>query len=448
MPLENNINLSSEPEFIGEHNHRSQTEINDLIGNPPGWLLRSGITMIAIVTVIIVGGSYFFKYPDKLIGQGIVTSTTPPIEIISRTTGYIDVIHYPEGSDVESGDPIIYINNTTDQSELSQLQNWIEQYVKVDDTKKYLDLPFVFNLQLGSIQGEYANLQLRYNELLQTLKDGVIYEQIKSLSREIDKIKTLNESQRREKVIYSQELELSRKDYSRNENLEKDGAISELDLEKAKTELLQKERQFEGMNNSIIQNNIRMEQLSLEKLKLKEQRSNEIKAYQFSISELIAKIRSSITKWGKTYTVSAPIDGKIFYHKDITLKKNLILGDVIGYIIPHSSETNYVSAVLPGYNIGKVEKEQKVILKFDAYPHKEYGVVVSEVKDMSKMPELNADGKSQYEIIIPLNDVIITDYNDTIPYSPKMAVMAEIVTEDKTVFERLFHQFLDMVNRR
>lgn len=86
------------------------TEINDLIGNPPSWLLRSGIMMVAIVTGIILTGAYFFNYPDKLSGSGTLTSATPPIEIISRATGYIDKIHIAEDEFVNKGDAILYIS--------------------------------------------------------------------------------------------------------------------------------------------------------------------------------------------------------------------------------------------------------------------------------------------------------------------------------------------------
>jgi len=244
MPNEKNIQVTTESDLEPQYIFNSQTEINDLIGNPPGWLLRSGIGMVAIVCFLILGGSYFFKYPDKLTGVGLITSTTPPIEVISRTTGYIDVIHVAEGDVLKKGDSIIYINNTTDKKQLIQLQNWIENYEKIEDSRKIVNLPFVENLQLGSIQSDYAMLQLRYNELQLNLKDGVVFEQINNLSREIDKIKTLNKSQQRERALYAQELDLSKKDFKRNEGLKKDGVVSELDMEKSKTVLLQRERQL------------------------------------------------------------------------------------------------------------------------------------------------------------------------------------------------------------
>ena len=82
---------------------------------------------------------------------------------------------------------------------------------------------------------------MQYNEFQQTLKDGLVIQQIKNLGREIEKINALNRSQRKEKEIYAQELDMSKKNYTRNKNLESDGAISSLELDRVKTILLQKE---------------------------------------------------------------------------------------------------------------------------------------------------------------------------------------------------------------
>lgn len=443
MTIENeNINITHQPES------RFQTEINDLIGNPPNWLLRSGIMMIAIVTGVILTGAYFFNYPDKLSGTGTLRAATPPIEIISRATGYIDKIHVAEDEFVNKGDVILYISNTTDQEQLEILQQWIEKYENVTDSRLYINLEFEKGLQLGELQGDYAGLQLRYNELQQTLKDDIVFQQINNLSREIAKIKTLNKSQRKEKVIYKNELELTKKDYKRNTKLNSDGAISDLGLEQVKTVLLQKERQYEGMNNTIIQNTIRVEQLELEKLKLREQRSHTIKDYQFAIAEIIARIRASVTSWKNTYTIEAPISGKITYSVNINEQKNLQQAEPIGYIIPDKSEEKYVSAIYPTDNIGKIEKGQKAILKFDAYPYKEFGSVIGRVESVSRVPTVNKEGASVYEIKIPLEEVIITDYTDTIKYKPNMTIQTEIITDDKTVFARVFDQFLSLVNQQ
>lgn len=416
--------------------------MTDLIGNPPGWLLRSGITMVALVVGTVLIGTYFIRYPDKLTSTGVLTADSPPIELVSRANGYIETIHVAEGEEVVEGQAILYINNTTDKDQLATLENWIVKYEKINDPRKYLYLDFSTDLQLGSIQGDYGRLQLQYNELCRTLKDGVVFQQINNLSREIIKIRSLNESQEREKAIYKKELALAVKDDGRNDQLLEAGAVSEVDYEQARTALLQKERQYESMNNTIIQNNIRIEQLSLEKLKLQEERSNTLKKYQFAIAELIANIETGIKSWGDTYTLEAPLPGTVTYHSKINVKRTVTTGQVIGHIVPQGSSTNYISASYPIENIGKIEKGQKVILKFSAFPYKEYGTVISEVQSISELPEVNEENVSYYEVRVPIENKIITDYEKEIPYKPNMAAQVEIITEDKSIFERIFDQFL------
>ncbi|MDF1694685.1 MAG: hypothetical protein P1U56_02585 [Saprospiraceae bacterium] len=441
MPIPQSTHTNS------EINTTAQSQIHDLIGNPPGWLLRSGITMVAIVTSILLTGSCYFEYPDKLIGEGVLTSDAPPIELVSRSTGYIERIYAHEGCNVKKGEAVLFINNTTDQTQIIQLEHWIKKYNTIEDIKMMLQLDFVKGLQLGSLQNDYASLELRFNELQQTLRDDIVFQQINNINREIQKIGVLNGSHNKEMEIYGKELELSRVDYSRNKKLEIEGAISRAEFEKFHAVLLQKERQFEGMNNILIQNRIRIDQLEMEKLNLKQKRSKALQNYTFSISEIISRIKTSIENWNKTYIVEAPIDGKVTYLKGVSDQKNIKQGQAIGYIIPTDNQINYVTAEFPGVNIGKVEKGQDVIIKFDGYPYKEYGVLTSKVSVVSKIPEENRDGRLMYELKIPIPNTIITDYQDTIQYKPQMSVTAEVITENKTVFSRIFNQFLSILKK-
>jgi len=427
---------------------QSQIEITDLIGKSPGWLLHSGISMIAIVSIILLTGTYFFKYPDKLIGQGVLTSSTPPIEIFSRSSGYVEEIYFEEGEYVCKGDPILYINNTTDQKQLLILQKWIKAYEKIRNPNWLLQLPFVANLELGAVQHEYSNLQLKYNELVQTLQSDVVYQQKSNLTREIQKIKKLNSSQAIEADLYRKELVLINKDYKRNVQLQEQGVISELDLERAKTALLQKERAFEGLKTKVISNNIRIEQLELEKLKLHEQRSRKIEQYRFLISENIARIKAAINKWNRAYVIEANIDGVLTFNKEIKLNRNLTQRQIVGHIMPDINEQQYVSALYESSNIGKVEIGQKTILKVDAYPYKEYGVIVSEVLSISEVATLDQNGFSWYEIKFPIDKRLITDHGKELNSKANMTLLAEIITEDKTIFERIFNQFLNLINQQ
>ncbi|GHS98150.1 hypothetical protein FACS189421_06210 [Bacteroidia bacterium] len=50
---ENNMELRSE-------------EFQEVLGDTPPWILRGGITLLAIVVLVLLAGSAVFKYPDIL----------------------------------------------------------------------------------------------------------------------------------------------------------------------------------------------------------------------------------------------------------------------------------------------------------------------------------------------------------------------------------------------
>lgn len=425
----------------------NRSEINDLIGNPPNWLLRSGIGMIALVTFSVLALASYIQYPDKIDGSGILTSDTPPIELISKANGYIDSLLVTQNDTLQQGQVLMYIQNTTDTKEITILSKWIEQYRKIEDPRKYLNLPFVKDLQLGTIQNEYASLQLEYGKLQQTLKDVMVFKKIKNIDREVAKIKQLNTSLAKEKTIYNQELQLTLKDHNRNQSLATDKVISQLDLEKSKTTLLQKERAYEGMSNTIIQNEIRMEQLKLEQLNLQQDRSTLLQTYQYNIDNIIARINANMANWNETYTITSPIAGVIQYQSDLHNKSAIQQGELIGYVLPTESNQLRITAKIPIASAGKVEVGQRSIIRFDAFPSKEYGVVIDALDAISQLPIVDDQGERWYTVEYVLDNPITTDYGEDIPIRPDMSVEVEVITESKSLLERVFNQLVDLVRK-
>ncbi len=423
-------------------------EVNDLIGRPPSWLLRSGISMITLVTIIVLFMTYLIKYPDKIQGTGSLTSSSPPIELISQAQGYIGHLFVSEGDEVAESDRLFYIRNTTNPLQIELLTSWIDQYEAITDPIYYLSLEMPRDLQLGSIQNDYASLYLKFNELRQTLKYSMPFQQIDNLSEEIKKIAHLNQSQRREKNIYKDELALEEADFRRYESLQKGGVISQQEKEQANTRFLQKQRQYESMENAIIQNNIRIEQLELEKLKIEGERTNLVNSYQFTINEIIARIRSNIEQWTQTYTITAPISGRVSlinrYHENASVKQ----GELLGYVLPTKSSRNFFISQVPIHNIGKVKMGQKVLIKLDAYPHKEHGMIRSTVTSISSLPQQSQEGIYYYEVKVDVPDDLITDTGHQIPYKPNMTAQIEIITEDRTILGRIFNQVISLIKQQ
>lgn len=63
-------------------------EVNDLLGRIPSWLIRNGIAMVVLVLVVLVSGSWFFKYPDIVAAPVVVIADTKDPSIL---TGYVQL---------------------------------------------------------------------------------------------------------------------------------------------------------------------------------------------------------------------------------------------------------------------------------------------------------------------------------------------------------------------
>jgi len=110
------------------------------------------------------------------------------------------------------------------------------------------------------------------------------------------------------------------------------------------------------------------------------------------------------------------------------------------------SGTKYLSALAPSLGVGKVNIGNKAIVKIDAYPYKEFGLIVSVVDKISDTRVVSdIQNQLQYELTVPLHDTLITDHNKTINYSPNMSATLEVITSDKSILSRIMEQFLDLI---
>ncbi len=415
---------------------------SEIIGDSPGWLVHSGIALIAFVTLLVLAGSYFIRFPEKITSNGLVSSDLPPIELISPVEGYLDSILMSDDFKVEGNDVVFNIRTTTDARDLSLLINWMDDYRAIKDPRKVLNVQFPSNLQLGTIQDDYKELELTFNQFKKILKDNIVFVQMKNLDIEIGNIKALNNSIQRELDLFENELDIIELESKRNRELFGSGTISKVELERSERALLQQKQKQESFNNSILRNVIALDKLELKKLELKQERQNIVKEQQLTMARKIDKILSSAHSWRELSIVKSPISGRINFSRGITINKYVQQGQVLGHVDPNQNNGNYLSALYPAQNIGKVELGQRAIIKFDGYPYKEFGVVQSHVIHVAHIPEIINGQVTGYEVRFSLEDEIMTDFHINIPHRPNMTASIDVITKEKSIFERLFDQLL------
>lgn len=422
-------------------------DITDLISNTPGWILRSGISTLGIVTIIVLAMSYMIKFPDKISAPAVITTTNPPIAHLVPTNGIIEAISISNDDYVFKGQEMFYLKNTASRDDISTLVSFIDSYKDSDKFRFVINNDAPNNLMLGDLQPLYARFGLLYNEYKQEIKQTNVFTQINTIHKEIDRTKELISIQNKEKRLFNQELELSVKDAGRHQQLHDQGVISDLDQDQFIMKETQMKRQSEGMDNGIIQNKIKIEQLHLQVEQLKEERNNRIQKHQYQIDDVISQIDEAHSKWEKAYIIQSEIDGIVNFSQEVGEGKTVAYSDVLAYTIPEEENNQkLLTAKIPANGISELEIGNKAIIKIDAYPYKEYGALLASISSLSRLPLIQSDAGQLYEVQVSLEDDLKTDYNKELEFTPNMKASVDFITEDKSILERIMHQFLDLIN--
>ncbi len=438
------------PEYIEiiEPTIDQPNEINDLIGNAPSWIIRSGITIIALVVIVGLTMSFVISYPDKLSAPVIITTQNPPVDLVSNSSGKLTELFVSDKDTILKNDTLLYIENTANPDDIHIVEKFISDYESVTFIPDYLKINFPSDLQTGELYNSISLLGQKFRAFQNLLKQGLVFQKLKSIDNEISRTHKLTKIQERQLQIYQNEVDIKTKEYSRNKTLHKQQVISDQDIEKSEAELLGFQRNLENMRSGVINNSIRIEQLNTQKIELADQRQQSVAGYINEISQLIIVIKNELEAWKRKYYIVAPISGIVNLSGNITKDLYVKQTDVLCSIVPASDQKagnkKIARALTPIRGTGKIEKGARVIIRFDAYPYKEFGVIESQVDNIALLPTPDKENKLYYELSFPLPDKLITNYNKTLEYKPNMSGEVLIITKERTLLERFFDKFLNI----
>ena len=115
-----------------------RAELNYFLGNPPSWMLRNGIIMVALFLGLLLGLSYLIKYPDVVACRVVLTTENPPIRVFAQATGRISELCIKENDPVEVGQILAVFENTADWHDVNrQKQLHTEGVISDMDFEKY-----------------------------------------------------------------------------------------------------------------------------------------------------------------------------------------------------------------------------------------------------------------------------------------------------------------------
>jgi multidrug resistance efflux pump len=426
---------------LEEINLRSN-EVQEILTKMPSWMIRWGNTLILLFVLLILFISWMIKYPDVLTAQAIITTNIPPENIVAKSSGKIQEIWVKDKQAVTAGQPLAIVENNANYDDIKLLKKLMnESYFSKDSIFFPMDkLPL---MQLGSINTYFANFQDEYlTYKLDKQLNPLDVEKQSGVFSKAEVEKRLKEL-KRQKSIKNRTLYLKRKEYKRYKSLFEKGIISEMKIDQKLSEVLQQKSLIKSLDTQISQlkESLNNAQTNVDMIDVK--KTQQDTRLQQKVYQSFENLRGQIDAWEKTYVLQSSIDGKVSFLNIWTNNQHVKNGDIVFSVVPNDF-THYIAKVkVPVNNSGKLKKGQKVQIKLANFPYEEFGMLAGKVDKISAMP----DNKGNYYIDVNLPGKLETSYHKVIDYKQDMRGVAEIITEDLRVIERIFYQLRKLVTK-
>jgi multidrug resistance efflux pump len=429
------------PDQLEDIELRSE-EVQEILTKVPSRIIRYGNTVFLLIILLLLFLSWFVKYPDIIVSQGIITTAVPPQKEYSKITATLQHVLIENDQEVQSGEVIAVLENAASYKDVLLLEKVLDtiSYEKNNFQFPVDRLPILFlgDLEIPFAVFENAYIQYRLNIDLQPFDN----DQLANESTRIQLQAQLGNMLSR-KRIQQTELDFKKKELDRHKTLFEKGVIAAQEYELKQLEYAQNVRSFQSMDASISQlrNQLSNTSSSLEGIKINRSREN-IQLYK-SLIQSFTQLKKAVNDYEQLYILRATINGRLSFTQYWKEEQQVQQGDLLFTVFPEKYESYIATLKTPVLNSGKLKHGQKTFLKLQNFPETEFGVLEGKVTTISQVPD--ADGF--YYVQISLSNTLITSYNKEIQLQQETSVIAETVTEDLRLMERFFYQFKEVFSR-
>jgi HlyD family secretion protein len=418
--------------------------VQEILGRPPRWIIRWGISIIFIIVAGLVAGSYFIKYPDILTASITVTSENLPAGLMAKTTGRIDSIFVSEKQLVKKGDIIALIENPARFEDVMLIKNYELRITNYDSILQSLN-PSI--LHLGNLQPTYEAFVKSYKDYQFFLETQFCAKKTAAIERQIVQYKKIVEKTKTQIRFAESQQQSNERLYSIDSTLFAKGAISFAEFERTKGTYLQQLQSFENTKMSLDNLVLSIAQLEQSIFELQQQDLEQKTQLLQNLSSSFNQLQTQLAQWEQNYLLISPIDGFCTMTKYWQKNQNINVGELLVTIVP-DIETKIVGKILlPLQGAGKVKIGQQVNVKFDNFPHMEYGMVRVQIKNISLVPVCVSENQKAFILEVEFTDKLTTNYGKNLIFSQEMTGSAEIITEDLRLLDRFLNPIKAVIKK-
>lgn len=420
-----------------ENKHREielrSGEVQEIMSEIPPWILRHGLTTLSIIVLLLLIGSYFFKYPDTITAEITVTSSEPPVSIIARSTGKIDRVFVKNNQKVTVGSPLAVIQNAADTQDMFTLIKMMSMWRQSSYQKK-IGKEVPQNLSLGPIQSAYASFLSSLNDY-QNYKSLEYYQKkIASQKQQLSIQKEYHDRIIKQVAVANEEFVIANRVFERDSFLTRNKIISDDEYDMSKNRLLQNEQSYLSLKASLKQSELQLVKNQESLLELEQKAMELERMYKLSLQNAVEVLNAQVKSWEQDFLLSSPIDGTITQMGIWSSNQNVCAGETVFVVIPSQQHSSTGRAMLPVRGAGKVKVNQCVNVRINNFPDMEFGYLPGKVKSISNIP--TTDGFYVVEVTFP--NGMQTNYGKILPITQQMLGNADFITDDLRLIERFF----------
>jgi len=409
------------------------------MGKPPRRILRWGTTILFLIFILFILLAWLIKYPDIIPAPVLITTTNPPVTLVTKITGHIKSLYVKEREKVKAGQLVAVMETTASVNEIELLKQTIDT-VKTPEILTYTMLP-LFS-ELGELQSYYGAFLKNLSDLNNYVSNDSYGSKIVSLNNEIIGIQEFIDRLITKEKLYSENQRIEAKNYNRDSLLRAGNVIPESELERAHQSLLKVNI---DLQQAKLEHSAKSIELAEKRQLLNDNKISRIDDKQKLVSllrESFLNLKARVSIWENTYLLITPIDGIVSFTKFWSANQSVIKDEPVVSIVPVETG-NFLGRIdLKMERSGKVKTGELVNIKLSGYPYLEYGMVRGIVKSKSLVPSSDT-----YIIEIELPNGLITLYGIPLDFTQNMQGTAEIITKNIRLLQKIVNPFRYMATK-
>lgn len=420
------------------------TPLNEILGAAPGWLLRSGIGIVAFFVFLLIGGSMLFNYPDIIEAPVVVLAEKPLVNLVAVSHGKLERIFCKEGDSIQQGDLIAVLESPLLPDDVLWLrQTFLSDSAQNKEIDNFSSESLPRNINLGPMQNAYNDWLKALHDLEQFYQLNYHQQKIAHLNTQLAERSHLQEQTRKQLETFRQIYRLSEQNYQRDSSLAAQKFIAQLEFERTHSEYLSRRITLEDYESQLINLDVQKNEIRSAVFETQMDYTQRQSEYRIRAQSSFENLKSQLLHWEKSYAFVSPVDGELVFAGAWAENQQVSMGDQVFSVIPSEKREFIARGGIPLQGSGKVKRGNRVNIRLSNYPYQEFGVLQGEVVQVAAVPS-----GDHYPVLIVLNKQLITSYDIDLGNHARLDGTAQIIAEDISLFNRMMNPLRSLRRNR